>query len=273
MAGMLAGATLVVIVLRSCAIGSCLIPSDGMSPTLLPGERILVDKWSYGLRLPLMRWWGYHRWKPETARRGDVLLFNNPANRREAVISRREVFIGRCMGVPGDCLTVDSLFNLLPPQQPIDEATYRQATAATIVSRLADYVELRTSRPLLPPEQADSLMPPHRLVIPARGRAVAVEAWNCALLCNTLVLHEGRQAEMRNDTLYVDGRPAMQCCFSQNYYWITTDNPGSLSGSRMFGLVPESHLIGRASLVWFSKEPGGGWLHGYRPGRMGKTVE
>lgn len=40
----------------------------------------------------------------------DILVFNNPANLSEPVIDRREVFISRCIGTPGDTLLIDSLF-------------------------------------------------------------------------------------------------------------------------------------------------------------------
>lgn len=49
-----AGAIAVVLLLRGFAFTSCLIPSTGMENSLFQGERILVNKWSYGLRLPLM---------------------------------------------------------------------------------------------------------------------------------------------------------------------------------------------------------------------------
>lgn len=43
--------------------------------------------------------------------------FNNPANLSEPVISRRETFISRCIGVPGDTLLIDSLFSVIPSEK------------------------------------------------------------------------------------------------------------------------------------------------------------
>ena len=45
-------------------------------------------------------------------------------------------------------------------------------------------------------------------------------------------------------------------------------NATSISGSRLFGFVPKDHIIGRAAIVWFSKEEGAGLLDGYRWDRM-----
>ena len=104
------GVALVVVLLRGCVATSYLIPSSGMENSLYQGERILVNKWSYGLRLPFMKLWGYHRWADSPVQKEDILVFNNPANLSEPVIDRREVFISRCIGTPGDTLLIDSLF-------------------------------------------------------------------------------------------------------------------------------------------------------------------
>ena len=106
--GAIIGIILVVVLLRGCVMTSYLIPSSGMENSLFQGERILVNKWSYGLRLPLMALWNYHRWADSPVQKEDIIVFNNPANLSEPVISRRETFISRCIGVPGDTLLIDS---------------------------------------------------------------------------------------------------------------------------------------------------------------------
>jgi signal peptidase I len=65
------------------------------------------------------------------------------------------------------------------------------------------------------------------------------------LLRNTLVLHEGKQAEIRNDTLYIEGRPSQHCYFTKDYYWMASNNSVNLSDSRLFGFVPQDHVIGK----------------------------
>ena len=107
-----AGAVAVVLLLRGFAFTSCLIPSTGMENSIFQGERILVNKWSYGLRVPFMSLFSYHRWCESPVRRQDIIVFNNPAGIRQPVIDRREIYISRCLGVPGDTLLVDSLFSM-----------------------------------------------------------------------------------------------------------------------------------------------------------------
>lgn len=111
-----AGAVAVVLLLRGFAFTSCLIPSTGMENSIFQGERILVNKWSYGLRVPFMSLFSYHRWCESPVRRQDIVVFNNPAGIRQPVIDRREIYISRCLGVPGDTLLVDSLFSVISPE-------------------------------------------------------------------------------------------------------------------------------------------------------------
>lgn len=92
----------------------------------------------------------------------------------------------------------------------------------------------------------------HPFVVPAKGMKVDVYPWNMTLLCNTLVHHENRKAMIKNDTLFVDGKPTTTCVFRKDYYWMASNDPVNLCDSRLFGLVPHDHLIGRAEWVWYS---------------------
>lgn len=297
-------ALLMVVLLRQCVATSYLIPSTGMENSLYMGERILVNKWSYGLRLPLMQWWGYHRWCTARAQKEDIVVFNNPGNLQQPLISRREVFIGRCIGTPGDTLLVDSLFQVAPSEQcsPDQKFVYayprtRQAQLDKLLAKLSinagpllgqdsthhmrsfsRYEFYLIEQALadscwLQPVTGDSTNRPlHPLIIPARNKAVRVHPWNITLLRNTLVLHEHRKADIRRDTLYIENKPVQSVTFCQDYYWIGANNSINIHDSRLFGLVPQSHLIGKAAWVWFSKEQNTGLFNGYRWERMGKAV-
>lgn len=287
------GAVLIVALLKGCVATSYLIPSSGMENSLYQGERIFVNKWSYGLRLPFMRWWGYHRWGSGKPVKNEIAVFNNPGNLREPVVSRREVFIGRITGTPGDTLLVDSFFNIAPFEQytPDRKILYayprskesqldslltvlsipRQALmgqdSARNIRSFSRYEYYLLEQALyghcwIEPLHEDTVQRLMPLAVPARGRVVRVYPWNRTLLCNTLVLHEHKKAYIQNDTLYVDGKPTWHCRFTKDYYWVTSDNTVNLSDSRLFGFVPEDHLIGRAALIWYSKEKG----------RIGKKV-
>ena len=300
-----AGAIVIVLLLRGFAFTSCLIPSTGMENSLFQGERILVNKWSYGLRLPLMSAFSYHRWRERPVQKRDIVVFNNPAGIQQPTIDRREIYISRCIGTPGDTLLVDSLFSVSSPEAQFNPDkkrlyTYPASKENLITSLIRtlsitndglmgsddsthvrsfsryEYYLLEQAigdrnwiRPLT--EKQDKELKP--LIVPSKGKALRVYPWNITLLRNTLVMHEGKQAEIKNDTLYIDGKPTQHCFFTKDYYWMASNNSVNLSDSRLFGFVPQDHMIGKASLIWFSKEKGTRILDGYRWNRFFQSVK
>mgnify|MGYP000615423698 FL=1 len=80
-----------VLVLRSFVVEPFQIPSSSMVPTLKVGDFILVNKWTYGIRLPVIRNKIIEMNSPE---RGDVMVFFPPHEER--------YFIKRVIGLPGD---------------------------------------------------------------------------------------------------------------------------------------------------------------------------
>ena len=300
-----AGAIVIVLLLRGFAFTSYLIPSTGMENSIFQGERILVNKWSYGLRIPFMSIFSYHRWRERPVREQDIVVFNNPAGIRQPVIDRREIYIGRCIGVPGDTLFIDSLFSVISPEvqfnpdkkrlyaYPVDKENLITSLMHTLsidddgLMGSSDSTHVRSFsryeyylleqaingnnwiQPLA--GKKDTELRP--LIVPGKGKFIRVHPWNITLLRNTLVMHEGKQAEIKNDTLYVDGKPTQHCYFTKDYYWVGANNTINLTDSRLFGFVPQDHLIGKATLVWFSKEKDTGVFDGYRWNRFFRTVK
>ena len=269
-----AGAIVIVLLLRGFAFTSCFIPSTGMENSIFQGERILVNKWSYGLRIPFMSIFSYHRWRERPVREQDIVVFNNPAGIRQPVIDRREIYIGRCIGVPGDTLFINSLFSVIS----IDDDGLMGSSDSTHVRSFSRYEYYLLEQAIngnnwiqpLAGKKDTELRP---LIVPGKGKFIRVHPWNITLLRNTLVMHEGKQAEIKNDTLYVDGKPTQHCYFTKDYYWVGANNTINLTDSRLFGFVPQDHLIGKASLVWFSKEKDTGVFDGYRWNRFFWTVK
>ena len=83
---------LFVFVLRGFIVEPFRIPSGSMIPTLLIGDFILVDKFSYGLRLPFTNQTILKTGAPQ---RGDVVVFKYP-------LDPTTPFIKRVIGIPGD---------------------------------------------------------------------------------------------------------------------------------------------------------------------------
>lgn len=295
-------AAALVVLIKVFAFTSCTIPSTGMENSLLRGERVIVNKWSYGLRLPLMGMTGYHRLAARGVERGDIVLFNNPAGK--GTIDRRELFINRCIGLPSDTLMLNGqliqtrdqvlspdskLVYAYPGEQEdlVVEAMRRVGIGDNKLVgfdrgdflRSFSHYEIYLMRQELRGQvtfrslQTDTADGVHPFVVPARGRAVRVYPWNAKLLCNTIVQHEGRQARLQGDTLWVDGRRVTSYTFTKDYHWVASNNSVSLCDSRLFGFVPDDHIIGRASLIWFSKDTEEPFWHGFRWKRFFRLVQ
>jgi signal peptidase I len=83
---------LAVLVLRAFIFEPFRIPSGSMMPTLLVGDFILVNKFTYGLRLPVTH---YKITEGDKPRRGDVIVFRYPQDESQD-------YIKRVIGLPGD---------------------------------------------------------------------------------------------------------------------------------------------------------------------------
>lgn len=85
---------LIVLILRSFVVEPFRIPSGSMMPTLLVGDFILVNKFAYGLRLPVLHTKFLDVGSPQ---RGDVAVFRFPRNPSDD-------YIKRIVGLPGDTI-------------------------------------------------------------------------------------------------------------------------------------------------------------------------
>lgn len=83
---------LIVFLLRSFLFEPFRIPSESLEPTLLVGDFILVNKFGYGVRLPVIHKKIYQLGEPQ---RGDIIVFRWPPNPSVD-------FIKRVIGLPGD---------------------------------------------------------------------------------------------------------------------------------------------------------------------------
>ena len=86
----------IVLLLRSFLYEPFRIPSDSMMPTLVQGDFIFVNKWRYGLRLPVANLEVFSIGAPA---RGDVVVFRKPSD-------TSLVLIKRLVGLPGDTIRV-----------------------------------------------------------------------------------------------------------------------------------------------------------------------
>jgi signal peptidase I len=230
---------LVVLLLRSFIFEPFRIPSDSMMPTLVDGDFIIVNKYAYGLRLPVLN----RKFVPVgEPRRGDVVVFRYP-------LDPSVNYIKRLVGLPGDHVEVEN-----------DRITVNgKPVQFDVTSRYNDgcYVNFQEATEHLGEHVHQSLLCPVPLEItpdPPPG-------------CN--------RKETRG---YLCGDHAVAGLFGepqkfskdvpQGMYFMNRDNS---EDGRVWGFVPEDNLVGKATRIWFNydlqRSGGPTWS------RIGKAIE
>jgi signal peptidase I len=232
---------LIVLIVRSFLFEPFRIPSDSMMPTLYDGDFILVNKFTYGLRLPVTNAKILDLGGPE---RGDVVVFRFPP---DPAIN----YIKRVVGLPGDKVRIES-----------DRLIVNGAEMTT--TEIGEY--------------SDGCYQGMQLVEEAIGehRHRALFCRTSGDITTAPLPSCNRRLERgyicpANDDAGPDRNDIVEIEVPAGQYLMIGDNRDNSADSRYFGFVPEANLIGSARRIWFNwdlqREGGPLW------GRIGTRIE
>ena len=97
------------------------------------------------------------------------------------------------------------------------------------------------------------------LKVPQKGMKIELTPDNLIRYQRCIEVYEGNKMEIVNGQCMINGNPEKDYTFKLNYYWMMGDNRHNSLDSRYWGFVPEDHIVGKASLIWFSWEGGPRW--------------
>ena len=208
---------LVVFLLRSFLAEPFKIPSSSMRPTLEVGDFILVNKFVYGIRLPIVE----RKIIPlDDPRHGDVVVFRYPLNPSQD-------FIKRVIGVGGDVVEYRDkrlTVNGTPwPQHPNGTYSYLEGLRFETLERSIERTD------------ADA----------TRSHTIGVNAQAQAVYPSNVRPFSGRENCDYNER-------GFKCRVPPNHYFMMGDNRDSSDDSRYWGFVPDDHVRGRAFFIWFN---------------------
>lgn len=144
---------------------------------------------------------------------------------RERIVALTDEMVEKLRGVSG----VDSIVQLI---EPAGEA------GVNIFPQDPRY-----------PWNYDNLGP---IYIPRKGDRVALTPETFPLYRKIIRDYEGHTARVSGTQVLVDGQPADQYTFSQDYYWMMGDNRDHSEDSRAWGYVPANHIVGKPVFIWMS---------------------
>lgn len=91
------------------------------------------------------------------------------------------------------------------------------------------------------------------VLIPAAGLTVPLNDANWALYKDVITKFESQSAHRFGDGRFqIDGIEVTEYTFAQDYFFAMGDNRDNSLDSRFWGFVPEDHVVGKASLIYFS---------------------
>ena len=97
------------------------------------------------------------------------------------------------------------------------------------------------------------------MTIPKKGSTIQLTPDNVIRYQRCIETYEGNKFENRGGQIFLNGQPASSYTFKMDYFWMMGDNRHNSLDSRYCGFVPEDHVVGKASLIWFSWEGGPRW--------------
>jgi len=211
----------VVFVLRSFLFEPFKIPSGSMIPTLLVGDLILVNKFHYGVRLPVLN---LKVTDGNPVQRGDVIVFRYPPKPSLD-------YIKRVVGVPGDevaYLNKQLTINGQPvSQKPLPD--FFEEDSLRYIKQFEENLPLGSQ-----PSEMTGVRT-HRFLNDIDRPAFVPGADDFAFKENCHYTVEG-----------------VTCKVPAGHYFMMGDNRDNSLDSRYWGFVPEKNIVGKAFFVWMN---------------------
>jgi signal peptidase I len=206
---------LVVFFIRSFLIEPFKIPSGSMIPTLQVGDFILVNKFTYGVRLPVIN----QKIAPlNNPQRGDVMVFRYPEDPSLD-------YIKRVVGLPGDTVEYRNKRLWINGVEQAQQAD-------------GDYNYVESGLNFVHTEKRLEMLG-------ERKHAVLVNPEKPTLYLGGVAEFSGRENCSYDNEM-------VRCKVPEGRYFMMGDNRDNSRDSRYWGFVPDNQIVGKAFFIWMN---------------------
>ncbi|MDD2916163.1 MAG: signal peptidase I [Gallionella sp.] len=206
---------LIVFFIRSFLVEPFKIPSGSMIPTLQVGDFILVNKFTYGFRLPII---GHKFIQMNNPQRGDVMVFHYPENSSVDYIKRVVALSGDTVEYRNKRIWVNGVEQA---QQADGDYNYVEAGLNFVhTEKRVEKLGEREHRILVNPEAP--------------------------------TLHLGSVSEFQGRENCTYGEDSVRCKVPDGHYFMMGDNRDNSRDSRYWGFVPDRQIVGKAFFIWMN---------------------
>lgn len=237
------------------------IPSNSMYPTLIKGDRVLVNKLIAGARIykhpDSLKNGVLQSWRTRGCRaikRNDIVIFNFPQNNGKIAFKINYVYAKRCMALPGDTLSIQKGFYRNNNFKDSLGIYQEQALLENVPDSLIDE-GVKYTLPFNFEQYPWTIRTFGPLYIPRQGDVMEMNAEKVLFYRQVIEYETNKKLSVEQEgRVLLDGHPMKQYCFKYNYYFMGGDHATNSGDSRYWGFVPQEYIIGVVAAILYSKD-------------------
>jgi signal peptidase I len=229
------------------------VASSSMSPTIKPGDKVMVDKLIFGPRIykniafftdkPL----SFFRIKGlRGIKHNDIVVFNHASGDdwQKPGFVINSVYVKRCVGLPGDTVTIINSITK-------NSSYYDTLGFYSTQLQLHETIDTTVLNAYMSVEGTGwTVMDFGPLYLPREGDIIELNGLNYLIYGKYIEYETGKRLISNNGVFYLDDEWINSYRFSSDYYFFTGDNAKDSKDSRYYGPVPGEFIIGVVRFIF-----------------------